>query len=302
MDFLIAESPKVVPEDDIARQQPAFGLITSENTGTSFGATSKLTLPEASKHAKAGRPSRMPLMRSSLPNMPLRELVTPQRPLPPVLKNGPLKSRRPQNAKPPQAARSGSGQSQSATRGKQDDASPNLSIQNGATGLADSLHDAAARVEAPANSSLQPTSASSLLEEDSTAERPADRSNNSLHNISTPSRGTKAPAADSEPDLYTPGSELTPSSPMVTASSEKHKLWELVKQQEQQLAQLRQDRSDQDAAILRLRADKADKKSQAMAVRQLQQQLLEVQSLAGHLRSAAEASESRWASKVSLAV
>ncbi len=296
-----AQGSEISPVNGQVEDQPVADLTRGSSPERTSNSTAMLTLPELSKQAKAGKHVRMPLVRSSLPNMPLRDLVTPRRPLPAALNNGPHKNRKLQNLKPPQPIKSMLSQpskSQSSAGKDQKVATTDMSPVD-SYGTAPSLHAAVISEEAPARSSSLPSRARSSLPRTPSAPKPASSSANGLQHMMTPSPSRlSACAADTEAAFFTPRSDLVPDSTLVTAASEKHKLWSLVKQQEQQLGHLRQDRADQDAAMLRLRADKADKMNQAMAVRQLQQQLLEVQSLAGHLRSAAEASEARWASKV----
>ncbi|KAK9840064.1 hypothetical protein WJX74_002785 [Apatococcus lobatus] len=243
-----------------------------------------LSVLNVSKPVKTGRPKGISLIRSSLPNMPLRDIVTPQRPLPPSLNVGPQKQRKFRNAKPPQPSQSGASQQQSVTDAKDSKDTARTSV-----------------------TSMKSQSKQSVIRSSETViasgDAPVDSTASSLPEATTPNAGTSLQlhgisSTDEEPAFHTAGSTLAPDSPGLSAASEKAKLWELVEQLERQLRQLRQDRAQQDEAMWRLRAEKADRRNQAMTVRQLQQQLLEAQSIATHLRSAADVQNAQWASKV----
>ena len=173
-----------------------------------------LSLTLVSKPVKTGRQKGSSLIRSSLPNMPLRDIVTPQRPLPPSLNMGPQKMRKPRSTKHSQPSRSVSSQQESA---------------NGAAAQKDTASTSAPR--------LSTTETSALMSSDNA---PVDSTAGILPDAATPDTSSsmqlvQTSHANAELGFHTAGSVVVPDSPGISAASEKAKLWELVEQLERQL-------------------------------------------------------------------
>lgn len=178
-----------------------------------FNPAALLSLTLVSKPVKTGR-QKGSLIRSSLPNMPLRDIVTPQRPLPPGLNMGPQKMRKPRSTKHSQPSRSGSSQQESA---------------NGAEARKDTACTAAPQLSTTETSVLM---SSDCAPANSTAKSLPDAA---MPDISSSLQLGHASHADTDRGFYTAGSVVAPDSPGISAASEKAKLWELVEQLERQL-------------------------------------------------------------------
>ena len=186
-----------------------------------------LAVPMVSKPVKTGRQRGLSLIRSSLPNMPLRDIVTPQRPLPHSLILGPQKMRKSRNAKPPQPSKSESNEQ--------------LSVND-----ADNSKHTAHRPGTSVNSKSQLSTIESPETKASSLDVPADSTASSLHDAATPNMSTTLQLHDisssgTEAVFHTAGSLFAPDSPGLSTASEKAKLWELVEQLERQLRYIRND-------------------------------------------------------------
>ena len=105
--------------DNLSTQQSGLDVVSENSPELGEApqqAASLLSLPAALKQGRQGH-RKMPLVRSSLPNMPLRDIVTPQRPLPASLAHVPAKVQKHDHVRPPQLPKSGYQRSSSHSGG-----------------------------------------------------------------------------------------------------------------------------------------------------------------------------------------